>query len=81
MAADIEKYVSQIVEKLTGNKKLMESFKKDPIAAVKSLLSNVQLDDDLIKTIVSAVKGKINLDDAKGKASGILGLAKKLLGK
>lgn len=81
MAVDIQEYVEQIVSKLTGDKNLLANFKKDPIAAVKSLLSNVKLDDDLIKKIAEAVKGKINIDDAADKAKGILGFLKKLFKK
>lgn len=81
MAVDIQKYVEQIVSKLTGDKSLLAGFQKDPIAMVKNLLGNVNLDDNLIKSIVDAVKGKINLDDAAGKAKGILGFIKKLFKK
>ena len=81
MDANIEKYVSQVVEKLTGNKNLLEGFKKDPVGTVKKLLANLNLDDDLLKTIATAVKGKINLDDVAGKAGGILGMLKKLFKK
>lgn len=81
MAVDIQKYVEQIVEKLTGDKGLLAGFQKNPIESVKSLLGNVDLDDGVIKSIIDAVKGKINLDDAAGKAKGILGFFKKLFGK
>lgn len=81
MAFDIQKYVEDIVAKLTGDSKLLESFKKDPVGAVKKLLSNVDLDDDLLEKVVEAVKGKINLDDVAGKAKGILGFLKGIFGK
>lgn len=79
MGVDIEKYVSEVVEKLSGNKSLLEGFKKDPIGTVKKLLASLNLDDDLLKTIATAVKGKINLDDVAGKAGGILGTLKKFI--
>lgn len=79
MGMDIEKYVSEVVEKLSGNKNLLEGFKKDPIGTVKKLLASLNLDDDLLKTIATAVKGKINLDDIAGKADGILGTLKKFI--
>lgn len=81
MDVNIEKYVSQVVEKLTGNQNLLESFKKDPIGTVRKLLAALNLDDDLLKTIAAAVKGKINLDDVGKKAGGIAGLVKNLFKK
>ena len=65
MAVDISKYVEELVKKLTGDSKLLDNFKKDPIAAVKSLL-NIDLDGDTINAIVTAVKGKLNLEKAGG---------------
>ena len=80
MALDISKYVEEIVKKLTGDSNLLANFKKDPIAAVKSLLK-VDLDSDTINAIIKAVKGKLNLDEVAGKAGGILGKLKSLFGK
>ncbi len=78
---DLEALVDQVIEKLTGSKSAVASFKKDPIAAVKNILKNVDLDDDLLEKIVAAVKGKINLDELAGKAGGILNALKGILGK
>lgn len=78
---DLEALVDQVIEKLTGSKSAVASFKKDPIAAVKKILKNVDLDDDLLEKIVAAVKGKINLDELAGKAGGILNALKGILGK
>ena len=79
MDVNIEKYVGQVIEKLTGNKSLLDDFKKDPIGAVKKLLANLNLDDDILKTVAAAVKGKIDLEDAAGKAGGILDSIKKFI--
>lgn len=78
---DLEALVNQVIEKLTGNKSAVAQFKKDPIAAVKSILKNVDLDNDLLEKIVAAVKGKIDLDELAGKAGGILNALKGILGK
>ena len=61
MEQDISKYVEQIVEKLTGDEKLIEKFKSNPVKTVTDLL-NIKLDEDAINAIVTAVKGKIDLD-------------------
>ncbi len=81
---NIQEMIEQVVEKLTGNKNLLANFKKDPIAAVKSILGKIDLDNDVLEKIVAAVKGKIDLDAITEKAGGIgniLGKLKGLLGK
>jgi len=79
MDANIEKYVQQVIEKITGSKDLLEDFKKEPIATVKKLLGNLKLDDGVLKAIATAVQGKINLDGIAEKADGILGAFKKFI--
>ena len=81
MSIDIAKYVEDIVEKLAGDDQLVEKFKKDPIALIKKLLDKIDLDDDVLEAIAKAVKGKIDLDDLKDQAEGILGGLKGLFGK
>ncbi len=81
MSADIGKYVEDIIEKLAGDDQLVEKFKKDPIATIKSLLSKINLDEDTLKGIAKAVEGKIDLDNLKDKAGDILGGLKGLFGK
>ena len=76
---DIEKIVEQIVEKLTGDDQLMEKFKKDPVKTVTTVLG-IKLDDEIIDAVVTAVKGKIDLDELKDKAEDLLGGLKGLKG-
>lgn len=80
MAQDISKYVEQIVEKLTGDEKLIEKFKSNPVKTVTDLL-NIKLDEDAISAIVTAVKGKIDLDSLKAQAESVLGGLSGLFGK
>lgn len=80
MAQDISKYVEQIVEKLTGDEKLIEKFKSNPVKTVTDLL-NIKLDEDALNAIVTAVKGKINLDGLKAQAESVLGGLSGLFGK
>ena len=77
---NIESLVNQVVEKLTGNKTLLNNFKKDPIAAVKGILKNVDLDGDVLSKIVELVKGKINLDEIAGKFGGLKNILSKVKG-
>lgn len=68
------------MEKLTGDDQLMEKFKKDPVKTVTNALG-IKLDDDIIDAVVTAVKGKIDLDELKDKAEDLLGGLKGLFGK
>ena len=78
---NLEQLIDQVVEKLTGNKNTVAQFKKDPMGTVKKILGNIDLDNEMLEKIVTAVKGKINLDELAGKAGGILGKLKGIFGK
>ena len=71
---DIMDKVNDLVEAITKNDKLMAQFKKDPIKAVKGLVEDLDLDDELLEKLAKAVEGKINID----KAADLLGGLKKL---
>ena len=71
---DIMDKVNELVETITKNKTLMESFKKDPIKVIKDLVKGLDLDEDTLAKLATAVKGKIDLD----KAGDLLGGLKKL---
>ena len=73
---DIQKIISDLVAKISGDKNLLSKFKSDPIALVKSLVSGVDLDSGALKTIVDGIKAKINVDDVAKAAPGILGKIK-----
>ncbi len=69
--ADIEKIVSDIVAKLTGDSGLLESFKKDPLKTIKDKLG-IDISEDQIQAVISAVTAKLGTDAAASGASGIL---------
>lgn len=77
---DIEKIIEQIVEKLAGDDQLVEKFKEDPAKTIKDTLK-LDLDEDVLETVIKAVKAKIDLDDIKDKAGNLLGGLKGLFGK
>lgn len=64
---DIKKKIDEIVDKVKNDKDFAEKFKNNPIEAVESVIG-VDLPDDKINEVVSAVKTKIKIDD-----SGIIG--------
>lgn len=71
--ADIKQQITQVVEKVTKDEKLMEQFKKDPVKAVESVLG-IDLPDDVVNKVVDGVKAKISVD----KLGDIAGSIKKL---
>jgi hypothetical protein len=70
---DIKAKITEIVDKIKGDKDLQAQFKKDPIKAVESLLG-VDLPDDIMDKVVDGVKAKLTAD----KLSDGLGALKKL---
>lgn len=73
---DIQKIISDLVAKITGDKNLLSKFKSDPISLVKSLIGDVNLDEGALKSVVDGVKAKINVDDVAKEATGFLGKIK-----
>ena len=78
---DIQKIISDLVTKLTGNKDLIAKFTADPLAAVKNLLG-IDLDPSQLSEVVKGVTSKIGdlSGDAAKEAGGILGKIKGLFG-
>jgi hypothetical protein len=78
---DIQKIISDLVAKLTGNKDLIAKFTADPLAAIKELLG-IDLDpsqlDDVVKGVTSQVGG-ISGDVVK-EAGGFIDKIKGLFG-
>lgn len=69
---DIKAKIEEIVNKIKGDPKLLEKFKKEPIAVIEGLLG-VDLPDDQIKAVADGVKAKINLDAIGGALGGLFG--------
>lgn len=73
--AELKKKVDAVVDKVTKDKNLGAKFAKDPIKTVEGILG-IDLPDEQMKKIVTAVKAKINLDkagDIADKIGGLLG--------
>ena len=77
---DIQKIITEVVNKLTNDKSLKENFLKDPVKVIEKL-TGIDLPDDQINAVIEGVKAKINFDDVAGKAKGIMGILGGLLGK
>ena len=79
---DIEKIVSEIVGKITGNNDLIGKFKADPAAIIKQL-TGLDVNADQIKEIVSGVMKAIGsgagdvVKEGSGLISKIMGFFRK----
>ena len=78
---DIQKIVSDLVAKLTGNKDLISKFTSDPLSVVKDLLG-IDLDASQIGEVVKGVTGQLGdiTGDAAKQAGGILRKIKSIFG-
>ena len=79
---DIQKIISELIPKLTGNKDLIAQFTKDPLAAIKELLG-IDLDKDQLDAVVKGVTEKLGGDvgDVVKEGKGLLDKIKSLFGK
>lgn len=68
---DIKAKVEEIVKKLKDDKTLYEKFKADPISTVESLIG-IDLPNDQIQSVVTAIKAQINLNDVGSFLGGLL---------
>ena len=78
---DIQKIISDLVAKLTGNKDLIAKFTSDPLSIVKELLG-IDLNADQLGEVVKGVTGQLGsiTGDAAKEAGGFLAKIKKLFG-
>ena len=71
---DIKEKIEEIVNKITGDKALMDKFQKDPAAAVSELVG-ADLPEGAVDKVVDAVKAKLGAEQL----GGIAGKLKNLL--
>ena len=69
---DIKENVSELVEKIKKNPKLLKEFKENPVKVVEGVIG-MDLPDDQIKKIADLVKAKIDLDKAGDLLGGLFG--------
>ena len=70
---DIREQAEKLLASVTRDKSLMEQFRKEPVKAVEKVLG-VDLPDEAVEKIITAVKAKIAADGTKD----VLGSLKKL---
>lgn len=77
---DIQKIISDVLNKLTNDKSLKDKFLSNPVKTIEEL-TGIDLPDDQIEAVVNGIKAKLNVDDVAGKAKGIMGALGGLFGK
>ncbi len=70
---DIKALISETVEKITSDEKLLERFKKEPVKTVEEL-TGIDLPDEQLEKVVEGIKAKISLDGIGEKLGGLKGL-------
>ncbi|MBR3900622.1 MAG: hypothetical protein IKJ60_03620 [Ruminococcus sp.] len=73
---DIKEKIEELVSKIKNDKDFGESFKKDPVKAVESVLG-IDLPDEQIEKVIDGVKSKIKLDDIGDKIGDLFDKFKK----
>ena len=72
MAFDIKAKIEEIIAKIKGDKTIGDRFQKDPTKTVEDLIG-VDLPEDQVKSVVEAVKAKIDLGKIGDTLGGLLG--------
>ena len=77
---DIQKIITEVVNKLTNDKALKNKFLSDPVKVIEQL-TGIDLPDDQINAVIDGIKAKINVDEVAGQATGFIAKLKSLFGK
>lgn len=77
---DIQKIISDVLEKLQKDDGLLTKFKANPTKTIESLIG-IDLPDEQIDAVVKGVMAKIDIEDVAKQASGLLGKLKGLFKK
>ena len=72
---DIKQTIEDITKKVTSDKNIAEKFQKNPIKTIEELVG-IDLPDDQINQIITAVKAKLNLDKESDLLGGLFGKTK-----
>mgnify|MGYP000992875309 CR=1 FL=1 len=67
---DLKEQISAAIEKIAGDKSLLERFKADPVKAVESALG-VDLPDEVVRQVISGVKAKLSADKLSDAAASL----------
>ena len=77
---DIQKIISDVLNKLGSDKNLKNKFLSNPVKTIEEL-TGIDLPDDQIDAVIKGIKAKLDVDDVAEKAKGIMGTLGGLFGK
>jgi len=77
---DIQKIITDVLNKLQNDNGLLAKFKANPTKTIEGLIG-IDLPDEQIDAVVKGVMAKIDIEDVAKQASGIIGKLKGLFGK
>ena len=80
MAIDIKAKITEISNKILGDKSLLSSFKTDPIKVIEKLIG-IDLPDEQLKPLIDGVKAKIAAANVSSAVGGIADAIGGILGK
>ena len=66
---DLKKVIEDVLKKLSDDKSLVEKFQKNPVETIEKVVG-IDLPDEQINQIVTAVKAKFDVDKAANLLSG-----------
>jgi hypothetical protein len=55
---DLQKFINEAADKLKSNPQLLQEFQSEPVKTLEKIL-NVDLPDDQVQAVVTAVKAKM----------------------
>lgn len=73
---DILKFAAEISTKLGKDEKLLDAFKKDPVAVIEKKLG-IDLPNDQLNALIDGIKAKLKADDVLDAAGKLFNLLKK----
>ena len=73
---DILKLAAEISTKLGKDEKLLDAFKKDPVAVIEKKLC-IDLPNDQLNALIDGIKAKLKADDVLDAAGKLFNLLKK----
>lgn len=73
---DILKLAAEISTKLGKDEKLLDAFKKDPVAVIEKKLG-IDLPNDQLNALIDGIKAKLKADDVLDAAGKLFNLLKK----
>ena len=77
---DIQKIISDVLEKLQNDNDLLAKFKESPAKTIEGLIG-IDLPDEQIDAVAKGVMAKISLVEVAGQASNLMGKLGGILGK